>query len=93
MGSGGKSEFQLYYEYIQKHFRRAWKRDENVPGRVRITFNIDVDGHVRDVVLREPSGDPELDAKALDLVATASPFKPLPESLKPLKLLPVDYMF
>jgi protein TonB len=51
-------------------------------GRPTLEVAIDFDGRLRDIVVRDSSGDPALDQAALYILRMAAPFEPLPPLLR-----------
>lgn len=87
-GGGGYSglsspDFAPYLEMIKKRVQSVWKYPEGIPGRhlVYISFVLDRGGNLVRVKVLE-STDTRLDRSATDAMKRASPFPPIPESLK-----------
>ena len=103
-GSGGGSktglkgipaaDFNQYLEQLKKRVESVWKYPDGVSGkqRVAIVFTLDRAGKlVRADVLE--SSDSRLNASAVDAMRRASPFPPIPESLKELANEPLRMQF
>ncbi len=89
-GTGGGSrsglsspDFAPYLEMIKKRVQSVWKYPEGVPGRhvVYLSFVLDRGGNLVRVKVLE-STDSRLDRSATEAMKRASPFPPIPESLK-----------
>lgn len=51
-------------------------------GEVRLLVSIGPEGQLLEVALRQSSGQPALDAMALDILRQCAPFEPLPEEIR-----------
>jgi TonB family protein len=85
-----KCVIQVYSEYVQKKFRRAWKAP---PGRgTHVCFMVEPDGAISEARVHDSSGDPARDQAALDFIR-AQTLKPLPqEVVEKLGKLQIDYL-
>jgi TonB family protein len=103
-GSGGGSttglkglpsaDYNQYLNALKKRVESVWKFPENVNGvqKVAILFTLDRAGRlVQSEVL--DSTDARLNASAVDAMKRASPFAPIPESLKDLANTPLRMQF
>jgi protein TonB len=57
-------------------------RNPKATGRPTLEVAIRADGRLQDVIIRRSSGDPAIDHAALQILRIASPFPPLPESIR-----------
>ena len=103
-GSGGGSQtglkglpsadYNQYLSQLKKRVESVWKYPEGVAGtqRVAILFTLDRAGRlVQSEVL--DSTDARLNASAVDAMKRASPFAPIPETLKELANTPLRMQF
>jgi len=103
-GSGGGSatglkglpsaDYNQYLSQLKKRVESVWKYPDGVAGvqRVAILFTLDRAGRlVQSEVL--DSTDARLNASAVDAMKRASPFAPIPESLKDLANTPLRMQF
>lgn len=103
-GSGGGSttglkglpsaDYNHYLSQLKKRVESVWKYPDGVAGvqRVAILFTLDRAGRlVQSEVL--DSTDARLNASAVDAMKRASPFAPIPESLKDLANTPLRMQF
>ena len=103
-GSGGGSatglkglpsaDYNQYLNALKRRVESVWKFPENVNGvqKVAILFTLDRAGRlVQSEVL--DSTDARLNASAVDAMKRASPFAPIPESLKDLANTPLRMQF
>ncbi len=103
-GSGGGSttglkgisntDYNQYLNQLKKRVESVWKYPENVSGvqKVAIRFTLDRAGKLTLAEVLD-SSDVRLNASALDAVRRASPFPPIPESLKDLANEPMIIRF
>lgn len=87
-------DFAPYLEMIKRRVESVWSYPEGVAGiqKVNLLFVLDRGGKlVRAVVL--DSTNPELDPGVLEAVKKASPFPPIPKSLKDLAGWPLRIRF
>ena len=71
---------------MQRKILKAWKRPvQPTPKKVVIVFRVLPSGEAKDVKLQRSSGSDECDKEAVDSVAKASPFDPLPSALPALE--------
>jgi TonB family protein len=88
------ADFNKYLEQLKKRVESVWKYPEGVSGRqkVAVVFTLDRAGKlVRADVLE--SSDTRLNASAVEAMRRASPFPPIPESLKELANEPLRMQF
>jgi len=78
-------DFTPYLEMIKRRVESVWSYPEGIAGiqKVNLLFVIDPGGKVVRAEVID-STQPELDASVLQAVRNASPFPPIPESLKDL---------
>jgi TonB family protein len=103
-GSGGGSktglkgipaaDFKQYLEQLKKRVQSVWKYPDGVSGkqRVAVVFTLDRAGKLVQAEVLE-SSDSRLNASAVDAMRRASPFPPIPESLKELANAPLRMQF
>lgn len=94
-GSGGGSysglkgalsaDYNQYLKLVEKRVFSVWKYPDGVAGvqKVSVRFTLDRAGKLNQVEVLE-STDPRINASALEAMKKASPFPPIPESLKEL---------
>jgi TonB family protein len=94
-GSGGGSssglkgtlsaDYNQYLKLIEKRVFSVWKYPEGVTGvqRVSVRFTLDKAGKLSQVEVLD-STDPRINGSALEAMKKASPFPPIPESLRDL---------
>jgi TonB family protein len=88
------ADFNRYLEQLKKRVESVWRYPEGVSGRqkVAVVFTLDRGGKlVRADVLE--SSDSRLNASAVEAMRRASPFPPIPESLKELANEPLRMQF
>ncbi len=103
-GSGGGSntglkgtsgaDYNQYLNQLKKRVESVWKYPEEVTGlqKVAVRFAVDRSGNLTLAVVLE-SSDARLNASALAAMKRASPFPPIPESLKDLANEPLIMRF
>jgi TonB family protein len=103
-GSGGGSttglkgmpsaDYNQYLSQLKKRVESVWKYPDGVAGiqRVAILFTLDRAGRLVQSEVLE-STDARLNASAVDAMKRASPFAPIPESLKDLANTPLRMQF
>lgn len=95
-GSGGlpvaEFPFKWYGELVYKRLWESWDRTDAGTRECKVAFVIEKDGRVRDVRVRNTSGDSFFDLNARRAVNAAGPFPPLPDGFKE-KELPVLVRF
>src|SRR5690606_4795665 len=104
VGTGGGSatglkglpsaDYNQYLSQLKKRVESVWKYPEGVAGvqKVAILFTLDRAGRlIRSEVLE--STDTRLNASAVEAMKRASPFAPIPESLKDLANTPLRMQF
>jgi TonB family protein len=103
-GSGGGSntglkgipaaDFNHYLEQLKKRVESVWKYPDGVSGKqkVAVVFTLDRAGKLMQADVLE-SSDSRLNASAVDAMKRASPFPPIPESLKELANEPLRMQF
>lgn len=94
-GSGGGSnsglrgtlsgDYNQYLKWIEKRVFSVWKYPDGVAGvqKVIVRFTLDRAGKLNQVEVLD-STDPRINGSALEAMKKASPFPPIPESLKDL---------
>ena len=88
------ADFNQYLNQLKKRVESVWKYPEGVSGkqRVAVVFTLDRAGKlVRADVLE--SSDSRLNSSAVEAMRRASPFPPIPESLKELANEPLRIQF
>lgn len=78
-----------YMVRMQKKVGSKWKQPKKVK-EVRVKFQILKDGKISGLMIDKSSADPDNDKAAIDAVANAAPFEPLPEGIT---LMPITYTF
>jgi TonB family protein len=103
-GSGGGSatgirglpsaDYDRYLSQLKKRVESVWKYPEGVSGvqKVALLFTLDRAGRLIHSEVLE-SSDARLNASAVDAMKRASPFPPIPESLKDLANAPLRMQF
>ena len=99
-GSGGapstlsSPDFAPYLEMIKKRVQSVWKYPEGMTGshRINVIFVLDRAGKLVRAEVAD-STDPRLNNSALQAMRSASPFPPIPESLKELAGSPLRMRF
>jgi TonB family protein len=103
-GSGGGSttglkgmasaDYNQYLSQLKKRLESVWKYPDGVAGvqKVAILFTLDRAGRLVQSEVLE-STDARLNASAVDAMKRASPFAPIPESLKDLANTPLRMQF
>jgi len=104
IGTGGGSttglkgipnaDYNQYLNQLKKRVESVWKYPENVSGvqKVAIRFTLDRAGKLTLAEVLD-SSDARLNTSALDAIRRASPFPPIPESLKDLANEPMIIRF
>jgi TolA protein len=73
-------QYPYYANQIMRKVKRQWRWAESYSNlRVLVHFQINKDGSVYDVSVKESSGNGEYDRNAMDTIRRASPFLELPE--------------
>jgi TonB family protein len=103
-GSGGgsntglkgisNSDYSQYLNQLKKRVESVWKYPDDVTGvqKVTVRFTLDRAGKLTQAVVLE-SSDTRLNASAVEAMKRASPFPPIPESLKDLANEPLIMRF
>ena len=78
-----------YMVRMSKAVSSKWNRPKTVK-ETRVKFQILKNGKISGLMIDLSSGDPENDKAAIDAVAKAAPFEPLPEGIN---LMPITYSF
>lgn len=88
------SPYTWYLRSIERKVSEAWKRPfgGHVEHEVVIVFDISLDGHVRGPGVGKSSGNADFDWTALQAIAEAAPFPPVPSGVRGL-LLTVSLSF
>jgi TonB family protein len=104
VGSGGGSntglkgisnaDYSQYLNQLKKRVESVWKYPDDVTGvqKVTVRFTLDRAGKLTQAVVLE-SSDTRLNASAVEAMKRASPFPPIPESLKDLANEPLIMRF
>jgi TonB family protein len=104
IGSGGGSstglkgvpaaDFNNYFNQLKRRVESVWKFPDGVSGlqKVGVVFTLDRSGRLIKADVLE-SSDPRLNAGAVEAMKKASPFPPIPESLKDLANEPLRMQF
>jgi len=104
VGTGGGSytglkgaasaDYDQYFKQIEKRVRSVWQYPDNVTGlhTLRIRFTVDRAGKLLQAEIMD-STDARLNASAIEAMRRASPFPPLPESIKELAGEPLGIRF
>ena len=87
-------DFAPYLEKIKRRVESAWDYPEGIPGKhqVSLVFVLDLGGKLVRVEVLD-SKNAEIDRSALMAMRAASPFPPIPESLKDLAGWPLRIKF
>ncbi|MDR1087108.1 MAG: energy transducer TonB [Endomicrobium sp.] len=73
-------QYPYYANQIMRKVKRQWRWAESYSNlRVLVHFQINKDGSVYDVSVKESSGNGDYDRNAMDTIRRASPFLELPE--------------
>lgn len=64
-------------KYYQSHIKK-----QPLSGELRILVSIGPKGELLEAAIRQSSGEPALDAMAMDILKKAAPFEPLPEEIR-----------
>lgn len=103
-GSGGggntglkgisNSDYSQYLNQLKKRVESVWKYPDDVTGvqKVTVRFTLDRAGKLTQAVVLD-SSDARLNASAVEAMKRASPFPPIPESLKDLAHEPLIMRF
>lgn len=98
-GAGGlaalsSADFGPYLDKIKRKVQSTWKYPEGISGthQVNVVFVIDRGGKLVRVEVLD-SSEPRLDNSALKAMRQASPFPPIPESLRELAGMPLRIKF
>jgi len=88
------SDYSQYLNQLKKRVESVWKYPDDVTGiqKVTVRFTLDRAGKLTQAVVLE-SSDSRLNASAVEAMKRASPFPPIPESLKDLANEPLIMRF
>jgi len=88
------SDYNQYLNQLKKRVESVWKYPDGVTGiqKVTVRFTLDRAGKLTQAEVLE-SSDNKLNASAVDAMRRASPFPPIPESLKDLANEPLIMRF
>ncbi|HWO41728.1 MAG TPA: TonB family protein [Candidatus Eisenbacteria bacterium] len=80
---GAAADYEEYYRQIERRVRSVWRYPDEVTGvhNLRIRFTVDRAGKLLNAEVVD-STDPRLNTSAIEAMRRASPFPPLPESIK-----------
>ena len=84
-GLRGNADYSAYLNQLKQRVQSVWKYPDNVSGiqKVAVRFRLDKAGKLLQADVLD-STDSRLNASAVDAMKRASPFPPIPESLKDL---------
>jgi TonB family protein len=88
------ADFNQYLNQLKKRVQSVWKYPDGVSGiqKVAVVFTLDRAGKLMQADVLE-SSDSRLNASAIEAMRRASPFPPIPESLKELANEPLRMQF
>jgi TonB family protein len=88
------AEYREYLNQLKKRVQSVWKYPEGITGvqKVTVRFTLDRAGKLVQAEVVD-SSDTKLNASAVDAMRRASPFPPIPESLKDLANEPLIMLF
>jgi TonB family protein len=88
------SDYSQYLNQLKKRVESVWKYPDNVTGvqKVTVRFTLDRAGKLTQAVVLE-SSDSRLNTSAVEAMKRASPFPPIPETLKDLANEPLIMRF
>lgn len=88
------ADFNNYFNQLKRRVEAVWKFPEGVAGmqKVGVVFTLDRSGRLIKAEVLE-SSDPRLNAGAVEAMKKASPFPPIPDSLKDLANEPLRMQF
>jgi TonB family protein len=88
------ADYNNYFNQLKRRVESVWKYPDGVAGvqKVGLVFTLDRSGRLIKVDVLE-SSDPRLNASAVEAMRKASPFPPMPESLKDLANEPLRMQF
>jgi len=88
------ADFNNYFNQLKRRVESVWRFPDGVSGlqKVGVVFTLDRSGRLIKADVLE-SSDPRLNAGAVDAMKKASPFPPIPESLKDLANEPLRMQF
>jgi TonB family protein len=88
------ADFNNYFNQLKRRVESVWKFPDGVSGlqQVGVVFTLDRSGKLIKADVLE-SSDPRLNAGAVEAMKKASPFPPIPESLKDLANEPLRMQF
>ena len=88
------ADFNNYFNQLKRRVESVWKFPDGVSGlqKVGVVFTLDRSGRLIKADVLE-SSDPRLNAGAVEAMKKASPFPPIPESLKDLANEPLRMQF
>ena len=83
-GSQDAAYLGHWQQYVEKYGNAHYPAEalkHNWRGELRLLVAINRDGSLREVSLRQSSGNPVLDEAAINIVKAAAPFEPLPAQI------------
>jgi TonB family protein len=88
------ADYARYFDQLKKRVKSVWKYPDDVTGvqKVWVRFTLDRAGKLIEAEVLD-SSDSRLNASALEAMRRASPFPPIPESLKDLANWPLRMEF
>jgi TonB family protein len=92
-GASGR-DYNQYLKLIEKRVFSVWKYPDDVTGvqKVSVRFTLDRAGKLTEAEVLD-STDPRINGSAIEAMKKASPFPPIPESLKDLAGEPLIIRF
>jgi TonB family protein len=93
-GLKGSADYSQYLKQLERRVNSVWRYPDGVSGvqKVTVRFTLDRAGKLSQAEVLE-SSDPRLNASAIEAMKRASPFPPIPESLKDLAGEPLIIRF
>jgi TonB family protein len=93
-GLKGSADYSQYLKQLERRVNSEWRYPDGVSGvqKVTVRFILDRAGKLSQAEVLE-SSDPRLNASAIEAMKRASPFPPIPESLKDLAGEPLIIRF
>ncbi|HXG50150.1 MAG TPA: TonB family protein [candidate division Zixibacteria bacterium] len=94
LGGAASADYNQYLKQVERRVNSMWRYPDGVTGvqKVTVRFTLDRAGKLAQAEVLD-SSDPRLNASALEAMRKASPFPPIPESLKELAGEPLIIRF